>query len=80
MQFALCYMCLIKMFLGDAWILDVASLNWTQLTHFPTNKPRLWHTACVTHNQEVLVFGGCGNNILANEEDSQVVCIYYLAC
>lgn len=58
--------------LSDAWILDVASLSWTQLTHFPTNKPRLWHTACVTHNQEVLVFGGCGNNILANEEESQV--------
>ncbi|XP_048776755.2 kelch domain-containing protein 2-like [Ostrea edulis] len=58
--------------LSDAWLLDIGSLQWTQLSHFPTNQPRLWHTACVTQEKEVIVFGGCDNNILDNEEESQV--------
>ncbi|XP_062568309.1 kelch domain-containing protein 2-like [Saccostrea cucullata] len=58
--------------LSDAWILDIISLQWTHLSQFPTTQPRLWHTACVTQDKEVIVFGGCGNNILEDGEESQV--------
>ncbi|XP_061173538.1 uncharacterized protein LOC133182704 [Saccostrea echinata] len=50
--------------LSDSWILNINSLQWTQLTHFPQNRCRLWHTACVTQDQDVLIYGGCEKNIL----------------
>lgn len=50
--------------LSDSWILDTNTLNWTQLTHFPADRSRLWHTACVTQDQDVLIYGGCEKNIL----------------
>ncbi|XP_056020924.1 kelch domain-containing protein 2-like isoform X3 [Ostrea edulis] len=50
--------------LSDSWLLDTNNLQWTQLTHFPNNWCRLWHTACVTGDQDVLIYGGCEKNIL----------------
>ena len=50
--------------IGDAWILDLGCLQWTQLKHFPEDKPRLWHTASVVSSGEVIIHGGCSNNIL----------------
>ncbi|XP_022321387.2 kelch domain-containing protein 1-like [Crassostrea virginica] len=58
--------------LSDAWLLDITSLQWSVLTKFPNDRPRLWHTACVSPQKEVIVFGGCGNNILEDEEESLV--------
>ena len=28
---------------------------------------RLWHSACLSEEGEVIIFGGCSNNILAGE-------------
>lgn len=28
---------------------------------------RLWHTACLGHDGEVFVFGGCANNLLSSD-------------
>ncbi|KAK3093804.1 hypothetical protein FSP39_020423 [Pinctada imbricata] len=50
--------------LSDAWTLDLLTLQWSQLKHVPGDRPRLWHTACVTPSQEVVIHGGCSNNIL----------------
>ncbi|XP_062568422.1 uncharacterized protein LOC134230596 [Saccostrea cucullata] len=50
--------------LSDSWILNISSLQWTQLTYFPQTHCRLWHTACVTQDQDVLIYGGCEKNIL----------------
>lgn len=69
----------LRLFLGDAWLLDITSLQWSVLTQFPNDRPRLWHTACVSPQKEVIVFGGCGNNILEDEEESLVVCIFCLS-
>lgn len=29
---------------------------------------RLWHTACASEEGEVIVFGGCANNLLAHSK------------
>lgn len=58
--------------LSDTWILDTNSLQWTQLTQFPANRSRLWHTACVTQDQDVLIYGGCENNILDYENTPEI--------
>ncbi|ESO90158.1 hypothetical protein LOTGIDRAFT_218243 [Lottia gigantea] len=49
--------------LSDAWVLDVISLQWTQL-NVPINRPRLWHSACVSQEEDIVIFGGCASNIL----------------
>ncbi|XP_069117177.1 kelch domain-containing protein 2-like isoform X2 [Argopecten irradians] len=54
--------------LNDAWILDIVDLTWTKLDHYQKCKAHLWHTACRTRDGEVVVFGGCTNNILSPEE------------
>lgn len=30
--------------------------------------PRLWHTACASEEGEVIIFGGCANNLLAHSK------------
>lgn len=54
--------------LSDAWILDTHTLLWTEID-IPDNHPRLWHTALLSNNQEVLIFGGCQGDILNHEQD-----------
>lgn len=34
----------------------------------PTGVSRLWHTACASEEGEVIVFGGCANNLLAHSK------------
>ena len=51
----------------DAWLLDMAQLQWTQLT-LGESHPRLWHTCSCTGDGELIVFGGCENDILNYEE------------
>ncbi|OWF48599.1 Kelch domain-containing protein 2 [Mizuhopecten yessoensis] len=57
--------------LNDAWILDIVVLKWTKLDHYIEYKPHLWHTACRTLEGQVVVFGGCTNNILSLEEPTE---------
>ncbi|KAJ8308173.1 hypothetical protein KUTeg_013047 [Tegillarca granosa] len=52
--------------LSDGWILDVSVMKWIKLDHIPNNCPRLWHTACVSPSSDVIIHGGCSNNILDN--------------
>ncbi|XP_033734113.1 kelch domain-containing protein 2-like [Pecten maximus] len=57
--------------LNDAWILDTVDLTWTKLDHYQKCNAHLWHTACRTMDGEVVVFGGCTNNILSPQEPTK---------
>ena len=57
---------------GDAWLLDLENRHWAQL-HMPSTSKRLWHTGCQSVDGDILVFGGCRNNILNIQETT--VCI-----
>nr|XP_033807819.1 kelch domain-containing protein 2 isoform X2 [Geotrypetes seraphini] len=54
--------------LSDAWIYCIDKNEWIQFEHNYSSKPRLWHTACVSKEGEVIVFGGCANNLLAHQK------------
>ncbi|XP_076100335.1 kelch domain-containing protein 1-like isoform X1 [Mytilus galloprovincialis] len=50
--------------LSDGWILDTITLSWCHLDYLPSNQPRLWHTSTLSTAGEIIIFGGCCNNIL----------------
>uniref|UniRef100_A0A669PX44 Kelch domain containing 2 n=1 Tax=Phasianus colchicus TaxID=9054 RepID=A0A669PX44_PHACC len=54
--------------LSDAWIYCISKNEWVQFEHNYSEKPRLWHTACASEEGEVIVFGGCANNLLAHSK------------
>lgn len=61
--------------LRDCWLFLVQSLTWVQVERdYP---PRLWHSACLSRETEVIVFGGCAGNIFGNAsvgaEDAVIV-------
>lgn len=49
--------------LKDCWMFDTEAELW-HLIELPISKPRLWHSACLSLYNEVLVYGGCTSNIL----------------
>lgn len=51
--------------LDDLWYFNAVSSQWAQIS-LNNRMPRLWHTAVCTSNDDVLVFGGCSNDILSN--------------
>ncbi len=53
---------------GDGWLLDTATLRWKALQSLADNCPRLWHTSVQSEDGDILVFGGCSNNILSVQE------------
>ncbi|CAG2243389.1 unnamed protein product [Mytilus edulis] len=54
----------VYLFGGDGWILDTITLSWCHLDYLPSNQPRLWHTSTLSTAGEIIIFGGCCNNIL----------------
>lgn len=52
--------------LSDAWTYCISKNEWIQFNHPYVEKPRLWHTACASDEGEVIVFGGCANNLLVH--------------
>ncbi|KAJ8284359.1 hypothetical protein COCON_G00032090 [Conger conger] len=44
--------------LSDGWRFDVQKKEWRELQHPHTDKPRLWHSACLGQDSDVIVFGG----------------------
>ncbi|XP_036404430.1 kelch domain-containing protein 1-like [Megalops cyprinoides] len=44
--------------LSDAWVFDVQTKEWTELEHSHRDQPRLWHSACLGNDSDVIVFGG----------------------
>ncbi|KAJ7345328.1 hypothetical protein JRQ81_001278 [Phrynocephalus forsythii] len=66
--------------LSDAWIYCISKNEWIQFEHNYTEKPRLWHTACASEEGEVIVFGGCANNLLAHQkaEHSNEILVFSL--
>lgn len=50
--------------MSDGWLLDVETKKWREVEHTHTDKPRLWHTACLGKNSDVIVFGGSCDDIL----------------
>ncbi|XP_070834673.1 kelch domain-containing protein 1-like [Chaetodon trifascialis] len=44
--------------MSDGWVFDVRKKKWREVEHTFKNKPRLWHTACVGKDSDVIVFGG----------------------
>ncbi|XP_074986126.1 kelch domain-containing protein 1 isoform X2 [Caretta caretta] len=49
--------------LSDGWIHNVTTNGWKQLTHLPKSRPRLWHTACLGTEGEVMIFGGSKDDL-----------------
>lgn len=54
--------------LSDAWLYCVSTSEWRPLQHQHTDRPRLWHTACLGPDGEVFVFGGCANDLLSQQQ------------
>uniref|UniRef100_A0AAY4BSX7 Kelch domain containing 1 n=1 Tax=Denticeps clupeoides TaxID=299321 RepID=A0AAY4BSX7_9TELE len=50
--------------MSDGWIFDIETKKWKELGHPYKDKPRLWHTACLGKDSDVIVFGGSCNYIL----------------
>ncbi|XP_027015732.2 kelch domain-containing protein 1 [Tachysurus fulvidraco] len=50
--------------MSDGWIFDLKTNQWAEIKHSNMDKPRLWHTACVGGNSDVIVFGGSHDYIL----------------
>ncbi|XP_035281007.1 kelch domain-containing protein 1 isoform X2 [Anguilla anguilla] len=50
--------------LSDGWIFDVQAKLWRELEHPHKDKPRLWHTASLGKDSDVIVFGGSQDDIL----------------
>ncbi|XP_077319660.1 kelch domain-containing protein 1 isoform X1 [Lithobates pipiens] len=51
--------------LSDGWIYSISTNEWKQLTHLDKDQPRLWHTACLGKDGEVMVFGGSKDDLLS---------------
>ncbi|XP_053553632.1 kelch domain-containing protein 1 isoform X3 [Bombina bombina] len=51
--------------LSDEWIYSVKTNEWKQFKHLAKDRPRLWHTACLGKESEVLVFGGSKDDLLS---------------
>lgn len=51
--------------LSDGWIYVLSTGEWKQLTHLSKDQPRLWHTACLGNDSEVMVFGGSKDDLLS---------------
>ncbi|XP_064484843.1 kelch domain-containing protein 2-like [Ornithodoros turicata] len=50
--------------LSDCWLYLVGPKTWVQVEReYP---PRLWHSACLSREDEVVVFGGCAGNIFGH--------------
>lgn len=48
--------------LSDCWMFDCNNLNWCKLQRSHM-QPRLWHTANFSDDNELIILGGCTNNI-----------------
>ncbi|KAG0410090.1 hypothetical protein HPB47_012802 [Ixodes persulcatus] len=61
--------------LADCWLFVVGALTWIRV-ELPL-PPRLWHSACLSQQEEVVVFGGCAGNIFQrggiHAEDTVIV-------
>lgn len=44
--------------LNDGWIFDVQTKEWREIQHPHKDNPRLWHSACLGQDSDVIVFGG----------------------
>ncbi|XP_014777399.1 kelch domain-containing protein 2 isoform X1 [Octopus bimaculoides] len=49
--------------LADIWLFDVTTFSWI-IYEMSFSIPRLWHSCCVTPDDDVIIFGGCCSNIL----------------
>lgn len=61
--------------LADCWLFAVGPLTWIHV-ELPL-PPRLWHSACLSREGEVIIFGGCAGNIFqmgnVHAEDTVIV-------
>ncbi|XP_062330424.1 kelch domain-containing protein 1-like isoform X1 [Osmerus eperlanus] len=45
--------------MSDGWEFDTQRREWRERVHPHRDKPRLWHSACLGKDNDVVVFGGC---------------------
>ncbi|XP_063324752.1 kelch domain-containing protein 1-like [Pelmatolapia mariae] len=57
--------------LNDAWQFNTQTREWTKMIHPHKDKPRVFHTACLGRDSDVVVFGGSRN--LCIVMDSMVI-------
>uniref|UniRef100_A0A8B9L9A1 Kelch domain containing 1 n=1 Tax=Astyanax mexicanus TaxID=7994 RepID=A0A8B9L9A1_ASTMX len=50
--------------MSDGWMFDLKTKGWTEMKHLDMDKPRLWHTACLGRDSDVIVFGGSHEYII----------------
>ncbi|XP_072546615.1 kelch domain-containing protein 1 isoform X2 [Salminus brasiliensis] len=50
--------------MSDGWWFDLKTKVWTEMKHLGMDKPRLWHTACLGRDSDVIVFGGSHDYII----------------
>ncbi|XP_017331758.1 kelch domain-containing protein 1 isoform X1 [Ictalurus punctatus] len=50
--------------MSDGWMFDLKTNEWTEIKHSNMDKPRLWHTACLGRDSDVVLFGGSHDYIL----------------
>ncbi|KAL6478114.1 hypothetical protein MHYP_G00139490 [Metynnis hypsauchen] len=50
--------------MSDGWMFDLKTKGWTEMKHSNMDKPRLWHTACLGRDSDVIVFGGSHDDII----------------
>lgn len=55
--------------LTDMWLLNVPNLQWQMFSQH-LSMPRLWHSCCITRDEDILIFGGCCSNILDYEQEA----------
>ena len=58
-------------------MLDMKCMKWKQVK-VADDKARLWHTGCLSKDGDVLIYGGCCNDILSpDDRNVRTIAHYY---
>ncbi|XP_077481340.1 kelch domain-containing protein 1-like [Stigmatopora argus] len=60
--------------LNDGWQFDTLLREWREIAHPHRDKPRVWHTACLGNDKDVVVFGGSSNLRITMDSITMLMC------